>query len=58
MAASPIIVATDLRNMSAIQREILFNKEMIQVHQVEREKVKKKKKKRERDRERERENRV
>jgi alpha-galactosidase len=33
IAASPLIVATDLRNMSAIQKEILFNKEMLAVHQ-------------------------
>lgn len=33
MAASPIIVATELRNMTAIQREVLFNEEMLAVHQ-------------------------
>jgi len=33
IAASPIIVATELRNMTAIQREILLNNEMIAVHQ-------------------------
>jgi len=33
MATSPLIVATDLRNMSAIQKEILFNTELITIHQ-------------------------
>jgi len=33
MAASPLIVATDLRNMSAIQKEILFNTEILDIHQ-------------------------
>jgi hypothetical protein len=34
IAASPLIVATDIRNMSAIQQQILFNTDMIAVHQV------------------------
>jgi len=33
IAASPLIVATDLRNMSAIQKEVLLNKELIDIHQ-------------------------
>lgn len=33
IVASPIIVATELRNMTAIMHEILFNAEMIAVHQ-------------------------
>ena len=33
MASSPLIVATDLRNMSLIQQTILFNEEMFAVHQ-------------------------
>eukprot|EP00054_Salpingoeca_dolichothecata_P037648 m.11586 g.11586 ORF g.11586 m.11586 type:complete len:414 (-) comp7758_c0_seq2:46-1287(-) len=33
IAASPIIVATELRNMTAIQKQVLFNTEMLDVHQ-------------------------
>jgi len=33
MTASPLIVATDLRNMTAIMKEVLLNKEMISIHQ-------------------------
>jgi len=33
IAASPLIVATDIRNMSAIQKEILYNKDLLAVHQ-------------------------
>ena len=33
MAASPLIVATDLRNMSAVQRKVLFNRELLRIHQ-------------------------
>lgn len=32
-ASSPIIVATDIRNMTAEKQEILYNKEVIAVHQ-------------------------
>jgi len=34
MAASPLIVATDVRNMSSLQQQILLNKEMLEIHQV------------------------
>jgi len=33
MAASPLIVATDLRNMSSIQKQILLHTEMLALHQ-------------------------
>jgi len=33
VAASPLIVATDLRNMTAIMKEILLHKELLAIHQ-------------------------
>ena len=33
MAASPLIMATDLRNMSAVQRKVLRSKEFVRIHQ-------------------------
>ena len=33
MVASPLIVASDLRNMSSIQKKVLLNKDMIAIHQ-------------------------
>ena len=34
MVASPLIVATDLRNMAPVQRKVLLNKELLRIHQV------------------------
>jgi hypothetical protein len=33
VAASPLLVSTDLRNMTAIMKDLLLNKEVLAVHQ-------------------------